>query len=88
MQRISGQQHVSQALHSASIPALLTDIEGVGSLLVTQLQVEDVGGLRVMAEPQSHSEDDAPGQLQREQSHMLPMAGPKHQGRSMIMTCR
>lgn len=40
-----------------------------------------------MAEPQGYSQDDAPGQLQREQSHTLPMARAEHSGRSTMMTC-
>lgn len=57
-------------------PDLLTNVEGVGGLLVAQLQVEDICRLRVMPEPQGHSEDDATGQLGRKQRE----AGVTHRG--------
>lgn len=58
--------HDAHAAMPAS-PDLLTNIEGVGGLLVPQVQVQDIRGLRVMPEPQGHSQDDASGQLGRKQ---------------------
>lgn len=58
------QGHDAHAARPAS-PDVLTNIEGVGGLLVPQLQVQDIRGLRVMPEPQGHSQDDASGQLGR-----------------------
>lgn len=62
-------------------PDLLTDVEGVGGLLVPQLQVENISRLRVMPEPQGHPQDDASGQLGRKQReagviHCSGHAGP------------
>lgn len=47
-------------------PLTLTYVEGVGCGPVAELQVEEVGGLRVMAEPQGHTQDHASGQLGKE----------------------
>lgn len=72
--------HAAHAATPAS-PDLLTDIEGVGGLLVPQLQVEDIRRLRVMPEPQGHSQDDASGQLGKKQreagiTHCSSCTGP------------
>lgn len=73
--------HSTQAAPPAP-PRLLTDVEGVGGLLVPQLQVQDIRCLRVMAEPQGHSQDDASGQLGRKQrearvTHCSSHMGPR-----------
>lgn len=52
----------------------LTHIEGVGCRPVSELQVEEVGGLRVMAQPQGHTQDHTSGQLGREQDSVSRVA--------------
>uniref|UniRef100_A0A672TPG7 Uncharacterized protein n=1 Tax=Strigops habroptila TaxID=2489341 RepID=A0A672TPG7_STRHB len=73
--------HDTHAATPAS-PYLLTDVEGVGGLLLTQMQVEDIRRLRIMPEPQGHSQDDASSQLGRKQTevdvtHCSSCAGPR-----------
>lgn len=73
--------HSTQAATPAP-PQPLTNVEGVGGLLLPQLQVQDIRCLRVMAEPQGHSQDDASGQLGRKQrearvTHCSSHIGPR-----------
>lgn len=66
--------------HTTSTPQLLTNIEGVGGWLLSQLQVQEICGLRVMAEPQGHSQDDASGQLGRKQREARVIHCSSHTG--------
>lgn len=52
---------------SAAHPLSLTHIEGVGGRPVSKLQIQEVGGLWVMAKPQGHTQYHTSGQLGREQ---------------------
>lgn len=47
-------------------PGALTHVEGVGRRPVSELQIEEIGGLWVMAQPQGHTQDHASGQLGKE----------------------